>query len=247
MNPIMIVCTSLETLGETGRNSGLWLEEVVGVYCRFQCRGIPVTVASPHGGAIPIDPKSMNVRALSPEARSFISYRDPVLKNSVALNCVHANDFDAVFYPGGHGPMWDLADDLRNARLLGAFFDCGKIVGAVCHGPAALLKARRRNGDPVIYNRRITAFSDAEEGQTGLDDIVPFSLEQRLKEAGGIYSCREPWMRHIVVDGNLVTGQNPQSTIDVAEAMLELLHPAQLAVRKQEMKIAVETSVPTPV
>ena len=233
MNPVLIIATSHGELGSSGRKTGLWLEEFVAIYSRFRHAGITVTVATPRGGAVPIDPLSLKVPALSAEARRFIAYGDPALSRTVPLRLIGANDFDAVFYPGGHGPMWDLATDLVNARILGAFFACGKAVGAVCHGPAALLKARKRNGYPVIHQRRVTGFSDAEERQSGLTETVPFSLEERMKNAGGVYSHSEPWVRHVVVDGNLVTGQNPQSSADVAEAMLDLLKPAQIVLRRR--------------
>ena len=235
MNRLLIVTTSHCQLGETGEKTGVWLEEFVGVYLRFLDRGIAVVVASPRGGEVPVEPRSLRVSALSPEARRFIAHHDPVLDRSAALRSIRHHDFDAVFYPGGAGPMWDLAEDLSNARILGGFFECGKVVGAVCHGVAALLKARRRDGNPVLRNRRITGFSDQEESCNGTCGVVPFSLERRLREAGGDYSRREPWMSHVVVDRNLVTGQNPQSTSGVADAMLELMRPAPLACRDRNV------------
>ena len=231
MNPLLIVTTSHGRLGATGRRTGVWLEEFVGVYRRFLDRGIPVVVASPRGGEVPLEPDSLHVPALSPESRRFIAQCDPALSRTRTLRSICHHDFDAIFYPGGPGPMWDLAEDLTNARILGAFFDCGKVVGALCHGTAALLKARRRDGNPVICGRRLTGFSDAEEFHNGTLHTVPFSLEQRLRAAGGHYSRRAPWMRYVVVDRNLVTGQNPQSTVRVAEAMLELMRPSQLVLR----------------
>ena len=233
MNQLLIVTTSQRQLAATGEKTGVWLEEFVGVYLRFAARGISVVVASPSGGEVPVEPRSLRVPALSPEARRFITCRDPALNRSIALRRIRHHEFDAVFYPGGAGPMWDLAEDSFNARLLGGFFDCGKVVGAVCHGVAALLKARRRDGNPVLYGRRITGFSDQEESCNGTCGIVPFSLERRLREAGGSYSHRDPWVSHVVVDRNLVTGQNPQSTVGVAEAMLELMRPAPLACRNR--------------
>ncbi|MBQ6352154.1 MAG: type 1 glutamine amidotransferase domain-containing protein, partial [Lentisphaeria bacterium] len=167
MNPLLIVTTSHGRIGVTGQRTGVWLEEFVGVYRRFLDRGIPVVVASPRGGEVPLEPRSLRVPALSPEARRFLAQGDPALSRTIPLKSICHHDFDAVFYPGGAGPMWDLAADLANARLLGAFFDCGKVVGALCHGTAALLKARRRNGDPVIRNRRVTGLSDAEELHNG--------------------------------------------------------------------------------
>ena len=231
MNTLLIVTTSHSRLGNTGRKTGVWLEEFVDVYRRFLDMGLAVVVASPRGGEVPLEPYSLRVSALSPEARCFIAHRDPILLRSTPLRSIRHHDFDAIFYPGGAGPMWDLAEDTSNARILGGFFDCGKVVGAVCHGVAALLKARRRDGNPVLQNRRITGFSDQEESCSGTSDIVPFSLERRLREAGGLYSHRAPWVRYVIVDRNLVTGQNPQSAPDVAEAMLELMRPAPLACR----------------
>ena len=233
MNPLLIVTTSNGIMGSSGQRTGVWLEEFVGVYHRFVNRGIPVVVASPRGGEVPVEPRSLRVSALSPEARHFIARHDSVLNRSAALRSIHHHEFDAVFYPGGAGPMWDLADDSANARILAGFFECGKVVGAVCHGVAALLKARRRDGNPVLRDRRITGFSDQEESCCGTCGIVPFSLEQKLREAGGSYSHRAPWVSHVVVDRNLVTGQNPQSTGAVADAMLELMRPAPLACRRK--------------
>lgn len=232
MNPLLIVTTSHGSVGPACRRTGVWLEEFVGVYCRFVEHGIPVVVASPRGGEVPLEPESLRVSAMSPEARRFIARRDPALSRTLALRSICHHDFDAIFYPGGTGPMWDLAEDLINARILGSFFDCGKVVGALCHGTAALLKARRRDGNPVIHNRRLTGCSDAEELHNGTRGLVPFSLEQRLRAAGGKYSRRDPWTRYVVIDRNLVTGQNPQSTKHVAEAMLELMRPAQLMCRR---------------
>lgn len=233
MNRLLIITTSHCQLGETGRKTGVWLEEFVCVYLRFLDRGLTVVVASPRGGEVPVEPRSLRVSALSPEARHFIARHDSVLNRSAALRSIRHHEFDAVFYPGGTGPMWDLAEDSANARILGGFFECGKVVGAVCHGVAALLKARRRDGNPVLRDRRITGFSDQEESCCGTCGIVPFSLEQKLREAGGSYSHRDPWMSHVVVDRNLVTGQNPQSTGAVADAMLELMRPAPLACRSR--------------
>lgn len=235
MNRLLIVTTSHCQLGETGRKTGVWLEEFVGVYLRCLDRGIAVVVASPRGGEVPVEPRSLRVSALSPEARHFIARHDPVLDRSAVLRSIRHHDFDAVFYPGGAGSMWDLAEDLSNARILGGFFDCGKVVGAVCHGVSALLKARRRDGNTVLRDRRITGFSDQEESCDGTCGVVPFSLERRLREAGGNYSHRDPWTSHVVVDRNLVTGQNPQSTEAVADAMLELMRPAPLACRSQRL------------
>ena len=233
MNRLLIVTTSHCRLGETGKRTGIWLEEFVCVYFRCLNRGITVVVASPRGGEVPVEPRSLRVSALSPEARCFIARHDPVLDQSAVLRSICHHEFDAVFYPGGTGPMWDLAEDSANARILGGFFECGKVVGAVCHGVAAQLKARRRDGSTVLRDRRITGFSDREESCWGTRGVVPFSLEQRLREAGGSYSHRDPWESHVVVDRNLVTGQNPQSAGAVADAMLELMRPAPLACRSR--------------
>ena len=231
MNRLLIVTTSHCQLGETGLKTGVWLEEFVCVYLRCLDRGITVVVASPRGGEVPVEPRSLRASALSPETRRFIVRHDSVLNRSAALRSIRHHEFDAVFYPGGTGPMWDLAEDSANARILGGFFECGKVVGAVCHGVAALLKARRRDGGTVLCDRRITGFSDQEESLIGTRGIVPFSLERRLREAGGCYLHRDPWMSHVVIDRNLVTGQNPQSVGAVADAMLELMRPAPLACR----------------
>jgi putative intracellular protease/amidase len=222
---ILFVLTSHDRLGNTGEKTGFWLEEFAAPYYVLKDAGAAITLASPQGGQPPLDPKS----AL-PENQSEYTERfrhDPEaqaeLANTKKLAEVTADDFDAVFYPGGHGPMWDLTDNAASLALLEAFVKAGKPVGAVCHAPAALVNVRGQDGEYLVKGRRLTGFSDAEEEAVGLAAVVPFRLEARLKERGGIYSKAANWSPHVQVDGKLVTGQNPASSGPAAAALLKLL------------------------
>jgi len=223
MRKILVVVTSHDRMGYTPEQTGLWLEEFAASYRRFVESGYAVTVASPAGGGAPIDPRSLGRRFAFQESRRFIAGNDTALDNTEKLNRVEPGEFCALFYPGGHGPMWDLANDRRNARIVSFFFAWNRPVGALCHGVAALLKARKRNGYPVIFDRRLTAFSNCEERDMGFDGIMPFLLEDRLRAQGARFSAESSWHPHVVVDGNLVTGQNPDSAPKAAEALIELL------------------------
>ncbi len=221
---ILIVLTSWNKLGATGRTTGLWLEEFTTPYYRFLDAGHKITAASPAGGKVPIDPESLKEENQTESTRRFTKSGDKVLDQTQPLAYVRAEDFDAVFYPGGHGPMWDLSRDMENAALISELFDSGKIIGAVCHGPAALVMAIDKASKPILSGRKVTGFSNAEEEFVKLEKTVPFLLESRMKELGGLYSKGENWTPHVVTDGKLVTGQNPQSADGVAEAMLALLN-----------------------
>ena len=220
---ILIVTTSWDKLGETGRKTGLFLEEFTTPYYIFLDAGYEVVVASPKGGAVPIDPSSLGEDYQTESTRRYMASPCKVLENSLKLADCKTDDYAAVFYPGGHGPMWDLATDPTNARLIEHMDAAGKIIGAVCHGPAALLSAKTPEGHPFIRDKRISAFSNAEEEAVGLQHAVPFSLEDNIKVLGGQYSCALKWLGHHTVDGNLVTGQNPQSAVLVGQSMVELL------------------------
>ena len=222
MKRILIVVTSHDRLGCTPEQTGLWLEEFAACYRRFIDSGFTVTVASPAGGAVPIDPRSLEGPFPSDESRKFIAGRDPVLDNVRPLSHVDPGDYSALFCPGGYGPMWDLAADRRNARIVSSFFARGKPVGALCHGAAALLKARRYDSYPAVFGRRLTAFSNREERDIGYDGLLPFMLEDKLRSLGACFTAKERWRPHVVVDGNLVTGQNPGSAPGTAEALIEL-------------------------
>ena len=225
MKTVLFVCTSCHRGGSAGEDAaGMWFDEFADACRVFHDAGYRVATASPVGGGIPIAPGSGFSDAAAPG--------DPLLRSSTPLERIDPHAFEALFYPGGPGPMWDLVNDNCNAMLLGAVFACGKVVGAVCHGPAALLRSRRRDGYPVIHERRMTGISDAEALSEGMEPHLPFSLEHRLRSGGAYYSRREPGVEYVVTDGNLVTGQNHASAGATAAMMVELMHPAEIARRK---------------
>ena len=220
MKRVLIITTSHDRMGYSAEQTGLNLEEFACSYHRFLECGFKVTAASPAGGEVPIDPRSVSRRALGADGRRFIAGNDTILDRTERLADVDPDDFSALFYPGGHGSVWDLANDHRNARIASSFFERSKPVGAVCHGTAALLKARRSDGYPVVYGKKVTAISNAEEQEMGFDGILPFLLEDRLKELGAYFCAGTNWRSHVVVDGNLITGQNPRSAGAVAEDLI---------------------------
>ena len=222
---ILIVLTSHDQLGDTGKKTGFWLEEFVAPYYVLKDAGAAITLASPKGGRPPLDPKSElpeNQTELTKRFRTDTAAQAE-LAHTKKLADVSADDFDAVFYPGGHGPMWDMANNATSIALIEAFVKADKPVGAVCHAPSALINARGKDGECLIKSRRVTGFSDAEEEAVGLTAVVPFLLEDRLKERGGVYSKGANWGPYVQVDGKLVTGQNPSSSGPAAEALLTLL------------------------
>jgi putative intracellular protease/amidase len=222
---ILMVLTSHDRLGDTGRKTGFWLEEFAAPYYVLRDAGAEITLASPKGGQPPIDPKSDEPGAETPAMKRFRS--DPeaqrALASTVELSTVSVGDFEAVFFPGGHGPLWDLAEDRRSVSLIEHFHRQGKAVAAVCHGPAALRHAKAPDGTPLVKGRRVTGFANSEEEAVGLTKVVPFLVEDMLKANGATYSKGADWSSHTVVDGNLVTGQNPASSDATAEALLEIL------------------------
>ena len=224
---ILIVLTSHDQLGDTGKKTGFWLEEFVAPYYVLMDAGATITLASPKGGRPPLDPKSdlsENLTDLTKRFRTDTAAQAE-LANTKKLADVSADDFDAVFYPGGHGPMWDMPDNRTSIALIEAFVKADKPVGAVCHAPAALVNVRGKDGEYLVKGKRVTGFSNAEEEAAGLTASVPFLLENRLKERGGVYSKGADWASYVQVDGKLVTGQNPASSQTAAEALLKLLHP----------------------
>ncbi|MEG1832269.1 MAG: type 1 glutamine amidotransferase domain-containing protein [Burkholderiaceae bacterium] len=225
MARILMVLTSHGELGSTGRKTGLWLEEFAAPFYAFLAAGCEVVLASPRGGAVPVDPGSLADSAQTEATRRWADddLNRGLITRTLPLSSVTASDFDAVFYPGGHGPMWDLAGDPGNAAVLSQFWCAGKPVGAVCHGVAALLAARDADGQSLLEGRHVTGFSDAEERAVGLDEVVPFLLQDRLLAARAIYEEAPPFKAHTVVDGRLVTGQNPASSVGAAHALLGLL------------------------
>ena len=224
---ILIVITSHDQLGNTGEKTGFWLEEFVVPYYVLKDAGATITLASPKGGQPPLDPKSDVPENQTESTKRFRADIDlqAELARTKKLADVSADDFDAVFYPGGHGPMWDMVDNATSIALIEAFVKAGKPVGAVCHAPVALANVRGKNGEYLIKGKRVTGFSNAEEKAVGLTEVVPFLLEDRLKERGGLYSKGADWSPYVQVDGKLVTGQNPASSGPAAKEMLKLLRP----------------------
>jgi len=222
---ILIVLTSHSELGDTGKKTGFWVEEFAAPYYELEDAGVDITLASPKGGLAPIDPKSEEAEAQTKSTRRLD--QDEPLKQKLAhtlkLSDVNATDYDAVFYPGGHGPLWDLAQDAKSIALIEAFQQQGKPMALVCHAPCALLKAKLPNGDPLIKGKQVTGFSDTEEAAVKLTHIVPFLLEDELKIAGGNYSKGPDWGVYVKTDGMLITGQNPASSAEAAKVLLKLL------------------------
>ena len=222
---IVIVLTSHDQLGDTGHKTGFWLEEFAAPYYVFKDAGVDITLASPLGGQPPLDPKSDEPDAQTAATERFRNDRQAqdALANTVKLSNVNPADFDAVFYPGGHGPLWDLAEDSDSISLIEAMYAAGKPVAAVCHAPAVLRHAKAGDGAMLIQGKAITGFSNSEEEAVQLSQVVPFLLEDELKTKGGLYSKAADWHPHTVVAGKLITGQNPASSEPAAEALLAML------------------------
>lgn len=222
---ILMVLTSHDRLGDTGERTGFWLEEFAAPYYVFRDAGAEITLASPRGGQPPLDPRSDDESAQTEATRRFRN--DPeaqkALANTVKLSEIDPAQFDAVFYPGGHGPLWDLAEDADSIRVIETLAQAGRPVGAVCHGPAVLRHAKGPDGKPLVAGRKVTGFTNTEEQAVGLTDIVPFSVEDMLKENGATFTRGPDWAAHAVTDGNLVTGQNPASSEEAARQLLALL------------------------
>ncbi|MCV2361094.1 type 1 glutamine amidotransferase domain-containing protein [Paucibacter sp. TC2R-5] len=222
---ILMVLTSHDQLGSTGLKTGFWLEEFAAPYYVFKDAGAAITVASPLGGQPPLDPKSDDPSAQTAATERFRAdvAAQAVLANSSKLAGLTATDFDAVFYPGGHGPLWDLAEDKVSIALIEAFARANKPVGAVCHAPGVLRHTQNADGSPLVQGRRVTGFTNSEEAAVQLTDIVPFLVEDMLKAHGGDYSKAADWQPYAVLDGKLVTGQNPASSELVAHELLKLM------------------------
>ena len=225
MPKVLMILTSHDRLGDTGKPTGFWLEEFAAPYYVLRDAGVDITLASPKGGQPPVDPKSDEPGSQTPAMQRFRT--DPeaqrALANTVKLSSVSADDYDAVFYPGGHGPLWDLAEDRSSIGLIERLYAAGKPVAAVCHGPAVLRRAKGPDGAPLVKGKTVTGFSNTEEAAVELTKVVPFLVEDVLKANGGRYSRGEDWASHAVVDGNLITGQNPASSEATAKALLEAL------------------------
>lgn len=222
---ILMVLTSHDQLGDTGKKTGFWLEEFAAPYYTLKDAGADVTVVSPRGGQPPLDPKSDEPDAQTDATRRFKadSAAQAALATTGKLAEVKATDFDAVFYPGGHGPLWDLAQDKDSIALIEAMAAAGKPVAAVCHAPGVLRHVKAADGSPLVKGKRVTGFTNTEEEAVGLTAVVPFLVEDMLKENGGQYSKGADWQSYVLTDGKLVTGQNPASSEEGARALLKLL------------------------
>ncbi|MDQ1832717.1 type 1 glutamine amidotransferase domain-containing protein [Massilia scottii] len=222
---VLMVLTSHDQLGDTGHKTGFWLEEFAAPYYVLKDKDVNVVLASPAGGQPPLDPKSDAPDAQTDATRRF--KQDPAAQAALAathkLADMKAAEFDAVFYPGGHGPLWDLAEDKHSISLIETMIAAGKPVAAVCHAPGVLRHVKGADGKPLVAGKRVTGFTNTEEEAVGLAKVVPFLVEDMLKEHGGIYSKGPDWASYVLTDGLLITGQNPASSEAGAEALLKLL------------------------
>jgi len=222
---ILMVLTSHDQLGNTGKKTGFWLEEFAAPYYVFQDAGVTITLASPNGGQPPLDPKSDVPDAQTKDTQRFKS--DPAaqaaLASTLKLSDISAGDFDAVFYPGGHGPLWDLAEDAASINLIELTLAAGKPVALVCHAPGVLRHVKTPNGNSIVQDKAVTGFTNTEEQAAGLTEIVPFLVEDMLQSNGGTYTKAADWQPYVVHDGLLITGQNPASSEPAAKYLLEQL------------------------
>ncbi|MGP9437000.1 type 1 glutamine amidotransferase domain-containing protein [Ewingella sp. AOP8-B2-18] len=222
---ILMVLTSHDKLGDTGRKTGFWLEELAAPYYAFKDAGADITLASPQGGNPPLDPKSNEPNFQTEQTHRFEADAEATaqLAATVRLDSVSQDDFDAVFYPGGHGPLWDLAEDKHSIALIEAFLTASKHVALVCHAPGVLRHVKTPQGKPLVEGRKVTGFTNSEEEAVGLTRIVPFLVEDELIAKGGIYSKGEDWSSYVVSDGLLITGQNPTSSAATAAQLIKQL------------------------
>ena len=225
---ILMVLTSHDQLGNTGKKTGFWLEEFAAPYYVFKDAGADITVVSPKGGQPPLDPKSDAPDAQTDATRRFKSdaAAQAVLAHTGKLSSLSGDDFDALFYPGGHGPLWDLAEDKDSIQLIESMAAAGKTVSAVCHAPGVLRHTKAADGTPLVKGKKVTGFTNTEEAAVHLTDIVPFLVEDMLVKNGGLYSKGADWQSYVVTDGKLITGQNPASSEAAAQAVLNQLKSA---------------------
>jgi len=223
---VLMVLTSHDRLGNTGRKTGFWLEELAAPYYVFKESGAEITLASPKGGRPPLDPKSNE-----PEFRTDLTRRfekdaaaEAQLDKTVRLDSVKQESFDTVFYPGGHGPMWDLAEDKNSVKLIESFLAAGKPIALVCHAPGALRHVKTRDGKSLVQGKKVTGFTDGEEEEVGLTKVVPFLVEDEMINLGATFSKVKNWGVHTVTDGHLITGQNPASSGPAAKVLIEKLN-----------------------
>jgi putative intracellular protease/amidase len=222
---ILMVLTSHDQLGDTGNKTGFWLEELAAPYYVFKDAGAEITLASPKGGQPPLDPSSDAENAQTEATKRFKAddAAQKALANTAVLSDVSADGFDAIFYPGGHGPLWDLAEDNDSKTLIEAFAASGRPIGAVCHAPAVFKHPKGADGKLLVAGRKVTGFTNTEEEAAGLTKVVPFLVEDMLTANGGTYQKGDDWASFVVTDGKLVTGQNPASSESAARALLALL------------------------
>ncbi len=223
---VLMVITSHDQLGNTGRKTGFWLEELAAPYYVFKEAGAEITLASPKGGRPPLDPRSND-----PEFRTDLTRRfeqdaaaEAQLDKTVRLDSVKQQDFDTVFYPGGHGPMWDLAEDPNSAKLIESFIAAGKPIALVCHAPGVLRHVETPDGKPLVQGKTVTGFTNGEEAAVGLTKVVPFLVEDEMLRLGAVFAKKADWAVYVVNDGLLTTGQNPASSGPGAKALLEKLN-----------------------
>jgi putative intracellular protease/amidase len=228
---ILLVLTSHDQLGNTGRKTGFWLEELAAPYYAFKEAGAEIVLASPQGGRPPLDPKSSEEGSQTDATRRFEADAGAMaqLASTVRLDSVSQADFDTVFYPGGHGPLWDLAEDRHSIGLIEAFLAAGKPVALVCHAPGVLRHVRTPAGRPLIEGKNVTGFTNTEEAAVGLTDIVPFLVEDELKAKGGLFSRGADWASYVVSEGLLITGQNPGSSAEAANVLVKAVTAAASA------------------
>lgn len=222
---VLIVLTSHDQLGATGRKTGFWLEELAAPYYAFKDAGAEIVLASPKGGRPPLDPKSNEPAFQTEQTHRFEADAQAMaqLAATVLLDSVSQADFDTVFYPGGHGPLWDLAEDKHSIALIESFLAAGKPIALVCHAPGALRHVKTPNGRPLVEGKKVTGFTNTEEAAVGLSDVVPFLVEDELKAKGGIFSRADDWRPFVVSDGLLITGQNPASSTPAADLLVKQL------------------------
>ncbi len=222
---ILMVLTSHDRLGDTGEKTGFWLEEFAAPYYVLKEAGASITLASPKGGQPPLDPKSNDESAKTAETRRFEGDDEAkaLLAATHRLDTVSIADFDSVFYPGGHGPLWDLAEDATSRALIEGAIAANKPVAAVCHAPGVFRHVKNADGSPLVAGKKVTGFTNTEEAAVGLTDVVPFLVEDMLKEQGGIYSKTGDWGVHVLRDGLLITGQNPASSAAAAQELVKAL------------------------
>lgn len=225
MKKVLFALTSHEDLGTTGEKTGFWIEEFAAPYYLLKDKGVDITIASPKGGQPPIDPKSAAPDYETPATLRFNEDKETqeILAKTIPLENVKAADYEAIFYPGGHGPLWDLAEDKNSIALIEDFYKQGKPVSAVCHAPAVFKHTKNTDGTPLVKGKKVTGFSNTEEDAVQLSNVVPFLVEDMLKANGGIYSKGDDWASYVLEDGLLITGQNPASSELVAELLLKRL------------------------